>query len=339
MVEGHGDDGYKYAHKVLHNFSSNVYYKGCDPRLLAELQDKIGVVKNYPSPMANELNQVAANYFNKDVHQFLFGNGATELFYLIAQCFSGTSATVVVPTFSEYQDACEMYQLKTELTTWQQVLDYPYKTALAFICNPNNPTGEVLQVQEIEILLKKYPKTTFVIDEAYIEFCAQTDSAISLLDVYQNIILVKSLTKTFAIPGLRLGYVIASQNIIKKMLVFKQPWTVNALAITAGTYIFKNYQNLLFSKKEMLAKTVDFAAKINEIPFLEVQKNSTSYFLIKVLKGTATALKEYLMQHHQILVRDATNFKQLQGEYIRVSLQNTLSNQTLIKALKIWSVL
>lgn len=337
MVEGHGDDRHKYSKKVLHNFSSNVYHKGCHNSLINHIQNNISVVENYPSPMASELNTVAAHYFNLSTNQFLFGNGATELFYLIAQCFSGKTATIVAPTFSEYQDACEMYGLAVHLISWENLEIHQYKTDLVFICNPNNPTGQIITVNQIENLLKRFPKTVFVIDEAYVDFCKETTSCLSLLSSYQNLIIVKSLTKTFAVPGIRLGYMVSNATIINNLIKFKQPWTVNALAITAGVYIFNHYQDLLFSREKLIKKTAAFRHQVNQIPYLETLESHTNYFLVKVLKHTASLLKNDLMEQHQILVRDATNFKLIEGEYIRLSLQKEASNKALLKALKQWS--
>lgn len=336
MINGHGDDAYKYQKKVKHNFSSNVYYKGCHKELLNEIKIKVFTVENYPSPSANELNVAAANYFKLSENHFLFGNGATELFYLIAQLYSGKTATIIGPTFSEYEDACKMHNIDTKFSPWDR-LKGSYVSDLVFICNPNNPTGNVVKKEQIEELLINSPQSLFIIDEAYVEFTYEDCSSMGLLSKYQNLVIVKSLTKTFAIPGIRLGYVVSNPEFIQKLLVYKLPWTVNALAIAAGMYIFNHYKSLLFSASDLIEKTIEFQKHINQISNLEVQPSTTSYFLVKLLKGSANNLKEYLMQNYQILVRDATNFTLLEGEYIRLAVQDKASNQTIIKALQQWN--
>ena len=336
MINGHGDDAYKYTKKVLHNFSSNVYYKGCNAGLLKEIEQKITTIESYPSPAANELSFAAAKHFNLSENQFLFGNGATELFYLIAQLYAGKLATIIGPTFSEYEDACEMYGITTKFLDRKE-LKNKYTSELVFICNPNNPTGSVLQVDEIEELLSNSPHSLFVIDEAYIEFTNELCSSMKLLSDYQNLVIVKSLTKTFSIPGIRLGYVVGNANLIQKLIRYKLPWTVNALAIVAGLYIFKNYSSLLFSVDDLITQTKKFQTQINQFSSLRVESSCTSYFLVAVLKGTATELKEYLMNSSQILVRDATNFTLLKGEYIRLAVQKKESNMAILKALEKWN--
>ncbi len=338
MINGHGDDAYKYAKKVLHNFSSNVYCKGCDIGLLKKVQEQVGSIQNYPSPAANELNKAAADKYGMQQEQFLFGNGATELFYLIAQLYSGKTATIVGPTFSEYEDACTVYNIDVEFVLWKNIATQNYRSDLIFICNPNNPTGDYIELLVLESLIKQSPNSLFVIDEAYVEFTTKKCSAMKLLFSYENLAIVKSLTKTFAIPGIRLGYVVSNASLISKLLRLKLPWTVNTLAIVAGLYIFKNYKQLLFSDVKLINEALQFKEQIGKISFLEVKPSVTSYFLVKINKGKAFELKEYLMNQHQILVRDATNFTTLKGEYIRLAVQTEKSNLVLINALQKWSL-
>ena len=108
MIDGHGDDLYQFEGEIKYNFSSNVYYKGCSPLLLQNLAENLNQIQHYPSPAASELNVLAAQHFNLAENNFLFTNGAVEAFYLIAQYYSGKSATIVGPTFAEYEDACRI---------------------------------------------------------------------------------------------------------------------------------------------------------------------------------------------------------------------------------------
>ena len=334
MIHGHGDDRHLFDTEIRHNFSSNVYYRGCPPELLTEIASAVHILENYPSPAANELNEVAAKKFQLNSDQFLFTNGATEAFYLIAHIFSGVSAAIVAPTFSEYEDSCKIHGLNYQLVDKKSLQPNQYQ--LVFICNPNNPDGSVIETSELTSLIEANPDTTFVIDEAYIEFTNKIDSIITLAGQLPNLIVVRSLTKTFTIPGLRLGYVVASSEVIKKLKSKKMPWSVNALAIHAGLKLFHRYEDWLFDIRELLAETKIFRKALTEVKWLELIPSHTSYFLAKLEKGTAAALKNYLMEKHGILIRGATNFKNLKGEYIRLSTQSTEANNKLINALKDW---
>ncbi len=337
MIDGHGDDLHNFEGTIRYNFSSNVYYKGCDAALLEYLKNKVHLIQNYPSPVAGELNVLAAKQFNLNASEFLFGNGATEIFYLIAQCYRDKKALIVAPTFAEYEDACKMHQVAFECITREALFEQDINAALVFICNPNNPDGKVMSVETLEHLFKKYPATFFVIDEAYNEFSNAVGSAMSLVAEYKNVAIVRSLTKTFAIPGLRLGYIVSNTDFIGELLNYKLPWTVNSLAIASGRYIFENYSELSFDVNVLLRETQEFKKQLNSIKGFEVVAGETTYFLLKIAKGTATELKNYLANTHGILVRDATNFTGLKGAHIRVSLQNFEANKALIKALQTWN--
>ncbi|NQY06252.1 MAG: aminotransferase class I/II-fold pyridoxal phosphate-dependent enzyme, partial [Flavobacteriaceae bacterium] len=217
------------------------------------------------------------------------------------------------------------------------ILDHKFETKLAFICNPNNPDGIENTIDEIETVISKYPNTIFIIDEAYTEFTSNTTSCISLLKKKENIIIIKSLTKLFCIPGLRLGYMMASSKIISEILNYKMPWNVNSLALNAGGFLFENYNELTPDFSLYLRNTIIFKEKINAISGFEVVPGNTSFFLIKLEKPRAADLKEYLIKEHQLLIRDASNFRTLDQHYIRVSSQTLDKNDLLIKALKQWS--
>lgn len=334
MIEGHGDDIHRYAGKIIHNFSSNVYYKGCPPELLKGIRHQVHIIQNYPSPAADELNLVASKHFNLPADYFLFTNGATEAFYLIAQVFKGKKAAIAAPTFSEYEDACRAHGLDYHLVDREnfQASDY----GLVFICNPNNPDGSIIPSEKLAKTIEENPNTTFVIDEAYVEFTNQTTSIIPWMTKLPNLIIVRSLTKTFCIPGIRLGYVMAPTNIIDQLLEKKMPWSINTLAIQAGLNIFESYEKWLFDVEVLLKETNTFIEALSVIDWLNIQPTQTSYFLAQLNQESAAELKDYLASEHGILIRDATNFRRLEGQFIRLSTQSQEANNALIRVLKQW---
>lgn len=334
MIEGHGDDIYRYDLKIIYNFSSNVYYKGCPPELLEHLSNYTQDIQNYPSPGAQELSDAASKKFDLPSDRFLFTNGATEAFYLIAHVFSGKKAAIAAPTFSEYEDACKIHGLEYHLVKMEDLEASDYE--LVFICNPNNPDGSVIPADKLAALVEASPSTTFVIDEAYIEFTDKPSSLISWMKKLSNLIIARSLTKAFAVPGIRLGYVVAPTNTIEQLLSKKMPWSVNALAVQAGLKIFEHYENWLFDVKDLLKETNTFIELLSAIDWLSIQPTNTSYFLVKLKKGTAASLKDFLANEHGILIRDATNFKMLEDECIRLSTQSPEANDALIKAINQW---
>ena len=252
----------------------------------------------------------------------------------LCQLFANKKAAIIAPTFSEYEDACRIFQLKYQLISRAEIKDT--NADIVFICNPNNPTGAVFSKNDLELLFQQKPATTFVIDEAYIEFTNSIESVVSLTKEYENLIVVRSLTKTFAIPGLRLGYIVSNNLIIKELLRLKMPWSINALAIKAGGFIFENYKALQFNVDELIEETIIFKEQLELLNGIKVGESHTSYFLVELLHSSAKELKAYLINEHKILIRDATNFKSLKGAYIRLSTQSKKANKALIEAMNEW---
>ncbi|NLR92981.1 pyridoxal phosphate-dependent aminotransferase [Flammeovirga agarivorans] len=333
MLNGHGDDLHLVKGQIKYNFSSNVYYKGCPTAILKALAKQVEGIQNYPSPAAEELSECASIRYQQPAENFLFTNGAIEAFYLIAQLFRGKRSTIVGPTFSEYEDACKMHNISYTVVE-KEKLD-SFNTDLVFICNPNNPTGSVFSFAELEYFITENPTSTFVIDEAYIEFTKATKSVLPLVEKHKNLIVVRSLTKTFTIPGLRLGYIISDASMVEKLKAIRIPWSVNGLAIQTGKYLFENYDQLIFDIESLLKERIFFQDQLRVIDHIEVQETNTSYFLVKLLKGKASELKNVLISKG-ILIRDATNFTSLEGEFIRLSVQSPTANKQIIKALTSW---
>ena len=239
MINGHGDE---YVGELIANFSSNVWYGADNSALYKHLYSQMYTIERYPDTEAGSLKQLLAEKNRVATNQLLICNGSTEAFYLIANAFSGSKSSIVTPTFSEYADACRIHNHTVQLTN-RTDLNTDIKTVkpdLVWICNPNNPDGYCFEATEIKQLLSNYPDSIFVIDQAYIHFTHREISVVNEIRNYPNLIIVQSLTKRHAIPGLRLGYLMASETIISKMNQFRMPWTVNSLAIEAGKFILEN---------------------------------------------------------------------------------------------------
>ncbi len=338
MIYGHGDDGYKYEIEFEANFSSNVWFERTSIRLINYLKEQLPSIANYPTPNADELAKKIALHHGLDNDAILITNGATEAFYTIASLFYAKKVAIGIPTFSEYNDACA--KNKMDITFFQRtdVLLTSFEEDLVFICNPNNPDGFSNTVLEIEQVLKKFPNTIFVIDEAYIDFTFQITSCVSLLRDFDNLIIVKSLTKLFSIPGLRLGYILCNPEVKHWLLQSKMPWSVNTMAIEAGKYIFDNYSEMCPDMAMLLAYSESLQRQINMLDSFSVIPSKTNYFLVKLKNPDATQLKDYLAHTHKLLIRDASNFKGLNANYIRIASQNPKKNELLVNALKEWSI-
>lgn len=336
MLHGHGDDSYQFAVPIRHNFSSNVWHEGTKPRLLEALQLRLGKVGSYPNPAAEELSVLAAEHHGLKPENCLFTNGATEAFYLLAQAFARQSATLFIPTFAEYEDACRCHEISLCYHPRSSFATASITSPLAFVCNPNNPDGFTDSLAVLEKQLLQHPSTLFVVDEAYVDFSGEAESSLALLRDHTNLLIVKSLTKLFCIPGLRLGYVLAHPERIEQLKALKMPWSVNSLAIEAGKFIFEQYAELKPPVVGALEASRQLQTVLSRLEGYSVLPSLTTYFLLQLRNGKAADLKRYLVQEHGLLVRDATNFRGLKGEHIRIASQSPEANTTLVNALAAW---
>ena len=238
MLQGHGDDIHHANCKIIANFSSNVWHGGCEDVLLNHLRENISAINTYPDVMATSMLAKLATRFDLRSNNFLVTNGAAEAIYQVALAFAGQNSTVVFPSFSEYEDACRMHSHHLHFVPIEEICaETRFTTELVFLCNPNNPTGHIFDGETTETLISRNSQTTVVIDQAYTDFSLVDPSDTGIVARHNNVILLRSLTKTCAIPGLRLGYIIASKENIDRLRNCKIPWSVNALAIEAGNFI------------------------------------------------------------------------------------------------------
>lgn len=338
MINGHGDDRYLFNYPVKADFSSNVYYEGFAGGLRQHLTDCLYKLNNYPEANAQRLQQALADWHQLTPEQVLVTNGATEAFYLVAHAFRRKSVTIAIPAFAEYEDACQANDLSVSYISYDDLnAATRFTSDIVFFGNPNNPTGAVLHPETIRELLTAHPQTIFVIDEAYVDFTEEVISMVGAIDALPNLIIIKSLTKTYSIPGLRLGYILSTAGIIQQVLLSKMPWSVNALAIEAGLYIAQHRETLALPISQLRKDTLELMAAVKQIKGIQVRDTHTNFFLSRTSVGTAADLKRYLLQNDGLLIRDAANFKSLSPKHFRVATQRPEENQLLIKGIQAWT--
>ena len=333
MTYGHGDDTYRYGDKVKMNFSSNIYQRADLTELKRYLATRLDAIGNYPEPEPRELEALIAEKLEISADMVMVTNGANEAIYLIAQLYRGWASVIPQPTYTEYADACRMFGhlISYERTDELHVLP---QDRLYWICNPDNPTGNVLLKSLIIYLIRKHPRFLHVIDQSYADYTLQPMlTPKELLDCY-NVMILQSLSKKYCIPGLRLGYVTASPIIIERLRDIRQPWTVNALAIEAGKWLIENDPKMLPDLEEYLEEAQHLRQELSEIEGLMVMDTQTHYMLVNIDWATSLELKNWLIEHHGILIRDASNFYSLDDHCFRVAAQTPEENDALISAIK-----
>ncbi len=239
MIEGHGDDAYKYK-AIKINFSSNVYNHVDHSGLHQHLFQQMESIRTYPEPEPYSLEKVLAERFHLSSEEVCVTNGATEAIYLIAQTFRNQISAILMPTFSEYADACRLHGHK--VVPIYNLNRLPDRGRLIWLCNPNNPTGEVREKEVLTACIKQNPQRIFIMDQSYEFFTQKALLTAREAAEFPNVILLHSMTKRFAVPGLRLGYITACKELLHEIRTQRMPWSVNQLAIEAGHYLLSSSQ-------------------------------------------------------------------------------------------------
>lgn len=338
MLFGHGDDFYNFQQEVNSNFSSNVWH-GVNLDMLKEhLNKQFDKIMRYPEPDASSLKRIIARRYEVKEENVLVTNGSVAAFYLLAQAWPNAKSTILVPSFAEYEDACKMNGHELNFFPTHEDLSSLILEGQDFcwICNPNNPDGKLFSKTELISLISANKKTMFVIDQSYVSFT--TEELFKPGDVlkYKNLILVHSMSKAYSLPGLRLGYVIASPKIISELNKYIIPWSVNVVAIEASKYILIHPAQFTLPIRKWQRETAEFIYLLNKLDDLEVIPTQTTFFLVRLKKGVAADLKQFLMDKYGLLIRDASNFRGLDETYFRICTQRTEENQQLVAAIKDW---
>lgn len=333
MIFGHGDDIYSHSKPIVSNFSSNIYSSGNFLDLQQYLCSCINTIHSYPEPNAASLKSLLAQKHNVNIENILVTNGATEAIYLIAQAFRNAVSTIVSPTFSEYNDAAlindhTIYHVKS----LDAIKD---NTDLVWLCNPNNPTGTVLNKGILKEYIESHPQKYIVIDQSYEYFTVKELFSVKEVIEYKNVLLLHSMTKHYAIPGLRLGYITAHADTLKIISKYHMPWSVNGLAIEAGKYLLKD-RDMTINIDEYLIETQRLQNALNSIKGITAFSSDTHFFLCKLENKKACDLKKHLIDDYGILIRDASNFRGLDKHYFRIATQSVEENNILVEAIRKW---
>ena len=343
MIEGHGDDLYRYERPIIANFSSNVYDGISNKRLrrhLSRLLQQEDCIGSYPEPQPYSLEIALAGKLHVDVRNVCVTSGATAAIYLIAQTFHGSTSAIVQPTFAEYADAAGMsaHRVLSKYLTGNEEADLCIEEGvhLVWICNPNNPTGVVLPKDFLKRICQENPDVVFVIDQSYEDFTQKAlFTSKEVVDNHPNVLLLHSMTKHFAVPGIRLGYITGAASLLDHVKTHRMPWSVGRLASESGLFLLSEEPEP-FDLAELLRESQFLRDELRKIAGLEVWQSDTHFMLVRMRYGNAKALKEYLAEEHGILIRDASNFEGLDEHFFRVATQQHPHNILLIEALRQW---
>ena len=318
------------------DFSASINPLGPPKSAIASISQGISQLSHYPDPDYAQFCTSISSHHNIDYSFVLPGNGAAELLTWAGWELSQLDITLIPnPGFADYRRALQTFSASIKpynLNLLPEDLKTNQKAGL-IINNPHNPTGKLWQVAEILPLLEKF--ALVVIDEAFMDFLppSQQESLIAFVPEYDNLIILRSLTKFYSLPGLRLGYAITHSDRVKKWQKWRDPWTVNTLAALAGAAVLKDREFQQQTWDWLIPTRENLWEDLGLIPYLQPQPSSANFFLVETAKPSAQLQLE-LLKKEQILIRDCLSFPLLGDRFFRIAIRTEQENQTLVNALK-----
>jgi len=330
--------------KKIVDFSSNVNPLGPSSMARRAARWSLSNIDRYPDPEMTDLRRAIARYYGIKLEQVACGAGANGLIHLIPRVFRPSKVLIPIPTFSEYSSAAQdagcvvtPFPLKerdgfrvdpVEMSFAMKGVD------MAFLCNPNNPTGQIVPKQEmLEIMSYAIQHgTTLVIDEAFMDFL-ESESMVKEAVQASRIICLRSFTKFFGMPGLRVGYAISDEVTISELREFQEPWTVNIPAERAAIAALDDWGYIKKTRRLIRKERDRMLSALRLLPGVETYPGSANFILFKIDSRDVHTLRQKL-GYRGVLVRECTGFPGLDSRFIRVAIRTRRDNNRLIKALR-----
>ena len=332
------------------SFSANVNPLGVSPKLRETLSQHIDAITTYPDREYTSLRECIGDYVDAPAKRILVGNGSTELISILMQIRRPQNALIVGPTYSEYEreitlsgGICHYFRLPEEkdfiLDPMELVADFTLDTDLLVICNPNNHTSSIIPRTVLRKILDicKQKGIFVMIDETYMEFAPDCDkmTAIPLTAYYNNLMILRGISKFFAAPGLRLGYAICgNSDLIQEINQKKNPWTINSLAAIAGEIMFQDHEYIEETKKLTESERNRLTKQLSSRDDLHVYPSYGNFILVKLLREDITAMDLFEAAiRKNLMIRDCASFPFLDEHFFRFCFMLPAQNDRLIETL------
>lgn len=336
--------------ETIIKFGANVNPLGLSASVRKAMAEHLDIITSYPDRDYKTLRQAIAGYCNTDINYVVTGNGSTELISLLITQRNARHALVIGPTYSEYErelsltggrisnyDLEESQEFRIDLRHLECALDDDVDFLI--LCNPNNPTSSALTCDELDSLVKrcKERKIFVMIDETYVEFAPSIDeiSAVPLTARYDNLMIIRGVSKFFAAPGLRLGYGITSNRAFLDNLKQRQnPWSLNSLGAFAGEIMLKDRDYISRTRELILSERRKCLTVLEDYRYAKAYPAYGNFILIKILKEGITSFDVFDHAIRQgMMIRDCSSFAGLSGEYVRFCIMMPKDNERLLHCL------
>lgn len=348
MTDKHGGNLLKLALKAgrspgdILDFSANINPLGPPDWLRPLISSRVSSLAHYPDPQCTELIHAFAQKFEIPPDEVIAGNGSTEILYLLPRVIQASRVLVPVPSYADYATAAELCGLPVEKMFLQEEEGFaPDMVGLAgclrdrdlvMLGQPNNPTGVLCNAGEVIKLAISHPRAMFMVDESFLGFIEEAQSL--MVGRPPNVIVLLSLTKFYAIPGLRLGCAVADRSIILQLKKMIPPWSVNTIAQAAGCAALKDMSYAAQSKKFVSEERQWLQKELSHLPGLKIYPGSANFLLVKTIRPdqNAVQLAERLLAGG-IAIRVCDNFAGLDKQYFRIAVRTREDNIRLCTAL------
>lgn len=333
------------------DFSGNINPLGISTLAKKEIANNLDLISTYPDRNYKSLRRSISDYVGVDLQHIIVGNGSTELISLMIQMKKPKELLIIGPTYSEYEREASLAGSNVTYFRLKEDMDFNIHTQdlintltsnvdMLVICNPNNPTSTCIHVPELKMILDKCKENNIfvMIDETYVEFVRNPESvsATSLIPDYDNLLILRGISKFFSSPGLRLGYGMSSNtDLLTHMNNHKNPWTTNIIA-SFGTEVMLQDIDYINKTRNMFNEQRDFIYKeLLSFKSIKVYKPEANFVLFKLLDSNikGSDIFEKMLQQ-KMLLRDASSFPFLNKRFLRFCFLLPDQNKALLEALK-----
>ncbi|CRZ33463.1 threonine-phosphate decarboxylase [Herbinix hemicellulosilytica] len=332
------------------NFAANVNPLGISPKLKKTLSERIDSIMSYPDREYTSLREKISEYVDADMTDIIVGNGSTELISLFIRIMKPKKALIIGPTYSEYEREISLgggsslyYRLEEEKDFRIDIPSLERELTpdvdLLVVCNPNNPTSSAITKDDMRSILDicKSKGIFVMVDETYVEFAEDVSSisSVQLTRFYNNIIILRGVSKFFAAPGLRLGYAICgNSDLIKEINKMKNPWTINSLAAVAGEIMFTDEEYINKTRQMISSERTRICDTLKTCPNIKFYNPAANFVLVKILKNDVTSLDLFEAAIKKgYMIRDCSTFPFLNNKFIRFCFMMPEQNDALLKTL------
>lgn len=345
----HGGDVYHLARSLgvkltdLLDFSANINPLGFPPGLAGAVQEALKEIVHYPDRRCAALRQDLANYHHLAPEEILVGNGSTELIYLVARVLKPGRGLIITPAFSEYEHALTVAEVPVAFQATAEASNFTLDEAFAvkagdlvFLAHPASPSGSLLSPEMFLAVASRLDAAGayLLLDEAFIDFVEEA-SFKSHLRQFPRLMILRSFTKFFGIPGMRLGCLLAAPELVDQLATAQEPWSVNTMAQVMGRACLADGEYMAETRAVIAQERQFLLDRLKALPGLTPFSSAVNYLLVKLNRpgATAASLREQMLSH-RIVIRDASNFRGLDERFFRIAVRGREENERLLKALE-----